>query len=386
MYIFLRTIFLIIYLFIFIFPTYVEGSSDPILRKGVNLSHWLQYWGRQPVTLIELKAIRQQGFDHVRLPFDPAHYGWDPALAGDPKLKLDPLQQAIEMILQANLTVILDVHPTEDMMLRIEQEENTQKSFIALWKVLAAHFSMIPITQLVFELLNEPQYYKTPPEVYHRLMTDTLLAIQPFSPNRTVVINSVHGANIDGLDALEGLVGDHLIHAFHYYEPMFFTHLNAPWEPFSKNVSAMVEGISYPAYLTNLHSLRLHPGANLFTVIQAVRRYTSDAWDAPQIRREIDIAQSWEKRQGGRLLCTEFGTLHIATDEDSQARWLKDMRKILEKLNIGWTVWDYADAFGIADAIHPVTIEKDGARVPQETPPKPRIFRKKALTALGMQE
>ncbi|CAK0772439.1 Glycoside hydrolase family 5 domain-containing protein [Gammaproteobacteria bacterium] len=358
-------------------------AQEP-LERGVNLSHWLQYWGRQPVIPAELKKLKQVGFDHVRLPFDPALYGWQPP---SPEVNLQALDMALAMILDAGLTVILDVHPGVKMALRIETEETFQQAFVALWAKLASHYSNISEDRLVFELLNEPQYYDTPPTAYRNLMQETLKVVRQSAPRHRVLIDAIHGGSISGLEGLEGFPpDDSLGFVFHYYLPYFFTHLNAPWEPFSEDVNAMVAGLMYPAYLTTIGQLRLLPGANLLTVTQAVRQYTSEGWNSIRIAREIGAAKAWAKRLGAPLLCNEFGVIRIGTDDDSQARWLKDVRTALEKSGFGWTVWDYGDAFGIADATGLVKVEKDSARVSLEHPPKPRVFRPKALAALGLHD
>ncbi|CAK0756858.1 Cellulase domain-containing protein [Gammaproteobacteria bacterium] len=364
-----------------------EQEMDlPTLRKGVNLSHWLQHWGRQPVNLAELKTLKKIGFDHVRLPFDPARYGWDSSTQDLKNFQIEELSDSISMILEADLAVILDMHPGENIATQIEIKETAQQSFVALWGTIAAKFSKIPTSSLAFELLNEPQYYKTSSESYRRLMQSVLNEVRKYAPKHMVLIDGIHGGNIEGLQALEGLTSERLGYVFHYYEPLFFTHLNAPWEPFSKNVNGMVSGLAYPAYLTVLSGLQIFPEANVFTVTQAVRHYIDESWDSPRIQQEISVAKTWARKHGSRLVCTEFGALRIGVREESWARWLKDVRISLEKSGIGWTVWDYGDAFGIAQSIDAVTIEKDGARVPRESPHTPRVFLKSALSALDLRE
>lgn len=57
-------------------------AALPSLARGVNLSHWLTYQGRQPVVQADMAMIRQAGFDHVRIPFDPVFLGWQPDARG----------------------------------------------------------------------------------------------------------------------------------------------------------------------------------------------------------------------------------------------------------------------------------------------------------------
>ena len=94
------------------------------LKRGINLSHWLQYDGRQPIVAADMVMIRQAGFDHVRIPFDPLHLGWNPDIASAaatarPTLDFTPLDQAVNLALQADLAVILDFHPEAPLRHRI---------------------------------------------------------------------------------------------------------------------------------------------------------------------------------------------------------------------------------------------------------------------------
>jgi len=50
-------------------------AQTALPRRGVNLSHWLSWEGRQPVVEADVRMIRTAGFGHVRLPLEPAFIG-----------------------------------------------------------------------------------------------------------------------------------------------------------------------------------------------------------------------------------------------------------------------------------------------------------------------
>ena len=61
-------------------------------------------------------------------------------------------------------------------------------------------------------------------------------------------------------------------------------------------------------------------------------------------------------KHGVFLTCNEFGVYRRAPAAD-RARCLEDVRRALEKHDIGWAMWDYAGAFGVVTG-------KPGHRVP----------------------
>ena len=103
-------------------------------------------------------------------------------------------------------------------------------------------------------------------------------------------------------------------YVFHFYEPMLFTHLNAPWEPFLSGPQGMITGLLYPATPQVLSSYRLLPGANAKVASDAVRRYVRENWNSMKIGQEIAKATDWAKKNRVALVCTEFGALRKSLD------------------------------------------------------------------------
>jgi aryl-phospho-beta-D-glucosidase BglC (GH1 family) len=85
-------------------------------------------------------------------------------------------------------------------------------------------------------------------------------------------------------------------------------------------------------------------------------QYGKENWNAEKIDAVIARAAAWGKKKGVPLTCNEFGVYRTAPAADRN-RCIEDMRKALEKYNIGWAMWDYAGGFS-------VVVEKDGRRAP----------------------
>jgi endoglucanase len=83
-------------------------------------------------------------------------------------------------------------------------------------------------------------------------------------------------------------------------------------------------------------------------------------------------------------MCTEFGVLRVRIDAASRHRWIADVRRALERHAIGWSIWDYADLFGIATASGDVDYLGDGAVTPRDPRDPRRAFDPAAIAALGL--
>ena len=99
-------------------------ATLPNLQRGVNLSHWLTYYGRQPIVQADMTRIASAGFDHVRINFDPGLLGWNPdSRTNSASLpQISKLDNAVNMALQAGLVAVLDFHPSATLKQRIEKE------------------------------------------------------------------------------------------------------------------------------------------------------------------------------------------------------------------------------------------------------------------------
>ncbi|HRE53385.1 MAG TPA: cellulase family glycosylhydrolase [Candidatus Competibacter sp.] len=361
----------------------------PALRRGVNLSHWLQYQGRQPITAADMAAIRQAGFDHVRLPFDPERLGWKPdgqGVAAESWPGLIELDQAIDLALAADLAVILDFHPESALRDRIETEARIGKAFVQAWRALAARYAKRPVERLAFAPLNEPQYYSFDgARRWRRLQADVVSAIRQQAPSHWVLLSGTRGSSIAGLQLMTPLVDPRVRYVFHFYEPMLLTHLNAPWEPFQSGPQGMVADLKYGADPAQTLALaRPLPGADAKIAKAAIEEYAAEEWSARRIAQEIAKAAAWAQQHNVKLVCTEFGIFRNAADAASRNLWLRDVRVALENAGIGWSVWDYADFFGIATAAGKVAKTADGAPIPGDPKNPVRQFDPETLTALGL--
>ena len=363
-------------------PTPTPAATAPALQRGVNLSHWLQFGGRQPVVAADMAMIKSAGFDHVRIPFDPALLGWNPD-AATPTLYWTALDQAVNLALQANLAVIIDFHAQEALRDRIETQSAVQTAFLDLWQQIASHYAARPVASLAFELLNEPQYYGSGGAArWDALQQQALWRVRQAAPGHLVLLSGTQGGSIAGLLTMAQIKDDNVRYLFHFYDSMLFTHLNAPWEPFLSGPAGMITNLIYPAR-NALRQVKVLPNADPTIAMAAVNQYVTENWGPRVIKQTLAQAQNWAAQRGVSLICNEFGVLRVGPDAMSRNAWLNDTRSALEGLGIGWSVWDYADVFGIATA-NPGWPTGDHSVVPADPLNPRRTFDPGILATLGL--
>jgi endoglucanase len=249
------------------------------------------------------------------------------------------LDAAIKMILDAGLSVEIDMHPESDFKARLSKQDDAVERFRDLWRILAKRYSSWDPEHIVFEILNEPEF----PDAYRWYGVETKLAvaIRQSGPEHTIIATGAGWDNNDDLVFLEPLRDPNVIYIFHFYAPHIFTHQGATWGDYYWR---WVKGLSYPSSLENAAQVaaNIPEARDRLSVI----RYGQDQWNAPRIEAEINQVAEWASERGVPLVCNEFGVYRAFTDPSDRAVWIKDVRTSLERHNIGWTMWDYSGSFG----------------------------------------
>ncbi len=285
------------------------------MRRGVNLGNALEApsegdWGYR-IELPHLDAIRDAGFDGVRLPvrFD-AHAGSAPpyAFGGNFWRRIDEL---VEHALGLGLKVQLDMHHFERL---ISEPARQRDRFLGMWAVIAHHFRGAP-AGLMLEPFNEPNGPNWSNSALMDLQRDVVATIRERDASRLIVLGPGNWQNIDALRGWRPPAGENIAVSVHYYEPHGFTHQNAEWL-----------GADAPNF---------------------GREWGTDA-DRAQVRSHIQSATDWGARHGYALQLGEFGvnrTLPI----QQRAIWTRAVREACEAGGMAWCVWDFAGAFPIWD-------------------------------------
>lgn len=343
-------------------------SRAQTLRHGVNLSHWFaQVYDPKGYTKEhfdtyntpkDIELIRSLGFDHVRLTVNPQpmfHNGEADHISADYLAMLD---SAVKTILDNNLAVVIDIHPDGDFKAKLTNDSFVEQ-FGDYWRALAKHYSSTNPEKVFFEILNEPEMrdrYR-----WNGIEAYLVNAIREGAPQHTIIVEGARWADDDDLLFLEPVRDANVIYNFHYYEPHLFTHQGAAWgDPWWHHLSEL----PYPSTPENVQDAltRVPDAAHRLEIA----RYGAERWNPERIDADFAQIAAWAKKWDVPVVCNEFGVYRKAARPEDRAAWLRDVRTLLEKHGIGWTMWDYAGGFGVVTrdngqtTVDPVTVKALG--------------------------
>lgn len=228
-----------------------EESTDPIvtlaptpeevntsLGRGINLGNALDgprenTWG-PGLEAAHFVAIREAGFDHVRLPVSWAGYADlespykipddDPTIDLDYGSIWERVEWAIDQAEQNDLLIVLNLHHYDELH---ENPDEEIERFLAMWEQISVRFADAG-DHVILELLNEPNgVFSDQPELWTELFAETLAIVRETHPTRTVIVGPVEFNAITALEHLTLPDDPHLLVTVHVYSPFEFTHQGA---------------------------------------------------------------------------------------------------------------------------------------------------------------
>lgn len=326
------------------FPSVAGGR---LLRRGVNASHWLgqhppdRYADPARFCEADVAWIAGQGYDHIRIPVDGR------ILLDDYQQllreRLTPFDAALDWAEKHGLAVIFDMHYLEgtDFVTLHGAEAELYHSpdlldkAATLWRQVAAYFhGRAP--HLGFEVLNEaiaPEH-----EQLNELNRRLVSAIRDEEPERLILVSSNLWGMFETAPHLDPPQDPNLGFAFHFYDPLVFTHQFARWTDVAKKYPFPV---AFPTRLTDLAE-KLEPDDLLLA-------YADVDLDTGWVRQKFSGLAEWAQKQGNPpVIIDEFGT-YRAVPMASGWRWLQTVRDQCEENGFGWTVWDYRGGFAVRE-------------------------------------
>jgi len=312
--------------------------------RGVNIANYLEvppeeHWGVRH-TIVDLKQIRAEGFDHIRLPV-----GWHfyTGSAPDYKLSAEIFAKADDMVTNATalgLNVIINLHNFDEFT--TDPSIHTVK-FLAIWRQVAAHYAGAPAS-VAFELLNEPHGAATT-EVMNPIYAEAIRQIRQTNPRRTIFVGPGKWNSPNELPALRlPDKDDNIIVTLHCYDPMFFTHQGASWA----GPDFKLTGIHFPGPPQT--PFQPDPNAKVKPwVLDKIQQYNtqptaSNPCSPQSFLSKIQAAKHWSEAFGRPVHFGEFGAFTKA-DQESRAHYYAAMRQALDAAGIGWAIWDWKSGF-----------------------------------------
>lgn len=337
------------------------AAADPVpanpagfvIRRGVNLSHWLSQdfgWTSRSAWITEndFRFIARCGFDHVRLPVDEKELWREDGGRNEAAFAL--LRQAIGWARTNRLRVIVDLHTVRTHHFNAANEgghntlftdRHAQEAFLGLWRQLSAHLRDEPVSEVAYEIMNEP--VADDPEDWNKLVAAAHAEIRRHEPDRVLVIGSNLWQLPHTLPLLKVPAGDrNIILSTHCYAPFLLTHYTAGWTP----LKGYAGPVSYPGPVVSrkIHAeLMAQYGPAGHGGLLATAR---DDWGPARFAQELAPAIARARELGLQLYCGEFGCLPTVPRADRLA-YYRDFVSTLEQNGMAWANWEYKGDFGI---------------------------------------
>lgn len=324
------------------------------LTRGVNLINWFVYGPEQPSAIAalfppeELARLRDLGFSFVRLPvkpwllFDDADPGRpDPAM-------LAVLDQAIARVLAADLAVIVDLHSsggTADEKGRqwaklIEQDPDFLPRAEAFLTAFAAALAHHDPERLFFEPVNEPVFRGDEARWTEQIQPRLLAALRNGAPDHPLIAVGALWSRWEKLVAMAPYDDPNILYAFHFYDPVDFTHQGADWAGMGP-----VRGLAWPPNLLN--GLKVAAGTGSAELAGLVTQYAISKQDAAALGAMIGQVGDWSRRHAVPVIAKEFGVYRPHAPNADRLAWLRTVRTAFEAEGIGWALWEYDGGFGL---------------------------------------
>ncbi len=290
-----------------------DAAPTQVLARTINLANALEapeegQWGLR-LEESHFHAIKDAGFTAVRVPIQwSAHAGAFAPFTID-RLFFDRIDWLIRVASADGLAVILDFQNYNALT---DELGAHRARFLAIWQQIAAHYARAA-ANVYFEPYNEP-HDKLDATAWNALAKEVLGIIRAQNPNRWVVIGPTGWNAWTQVQTLALPENDkRIVVAFHFYEPMEFTHQGAEWMENSKQwIGKPWNGT--PAELTEL-------------------------------RKAFDAVSGWAKGSGRPVIVGEFGVIEQAPNT-SRARWLRAVSCEARARGFAWGLWDFTTNFG----------------------------------------
>ncbi|MEI6647476.1 MAG: cellulase family glycosylhydrolase [bacterium] len=317
------------------------------LTSGINVG-WLnseRFKLNRSAAEGDAQLIKATGCRHVRLYLNVDGMR-DAAAREKPDVqKLPELDAAIEIVLKQDMAVIVDpFHYGKNDLLKFPGPDDPEAEvMVKFWTALAAHLATFDPERVFLEVANEPALVN--PLDWYAVEIRILKAMRVSAPKHTFIAgyNMRTETDWNGIKALvrfPEIEDKNIVYNFHYYNPMTLTHQGAPWVDL---VIAGLRDVPYPAdpaVLNPLIARTVDPQAKRLLEV-----YRDEGWDRKKIDAELTVVSEWAKKRGVLVTCNEFGVFGGTAPLTTRVNWTRDVREALEKLGIGWTVWDGSFGF-----------------------------------------
>ena len=324
-------------------------------KTGVNVTRWFCYVDnpddeshfRTYLTDRDFAAFKRLHVTFVRLCISPEVVYRD----GEPNAKnLEFIDAALDRFERAGIAVLWDLH--DNGQLKLDEPGHDNSGFVRFWEAVARHYKGRRESEVVFELLNEPQFNRNP-EVWYALQEETVKAIRAVDPKRTIMVASTSWDGVDTFVKMSPLQESNLIYSFHCYDPFFFTHQGASWVGDEPKLFRNVPFPSSPEAVASM--IDQIPSQFQGTL----KWYGEQHFDAKYVLHRIADPAEWGREYHVPVVLGEFGAYPPVSPVASRTHWFEAMRAAVDTEHMPNAIWGYDDALGLGREIKDGQLQLD---------------------------
>jgi aryl-phospho-beta-D-glucosidase BglC (GH1 family) len=305
-----------------------QTAKDAVVSmgRGINIGNTMDpptgegTWTPGPVQEYYFDDIKNEGFDHVRLPITWDHY----TSTVGPDYVIEPnwltrVEEVVDWALEIDLYIVINAHHETWLKTNITTENKAR--FYKIWEQIATHFKDHS-EKLIFEILNEPNV--TNLAFVNEINDSVLKIIRLDNPTRNVIYQGDNTCTHEDLKEIDipDVNDTHLIGGFHEYFPFNFCYYRPLTNPNNTPTWGTTSDI---AALKNMY---------------------------------LDIA-SWSISNNIPIYLGEFGC-DLRKDSDDRLDLFRENMKYLDQYSIAAAIWcndrfadeaagETQEAFGIYD-------------------------------------
>jgi endoglucanase len=319
-----------------------------ILARGFNLPDQAPARASQPPDREVLRWLRARGMTHVRLPVRGESVMSRFSSPATIRATLADFNKALDLLIGLDFAVSADMHPGDEFgRLHRADPDAALAALREGWRNLAKSIRRLPATRVFAELLNEPHatdaIWRAQAE---RLVND----LRADLPKTTFIVGPAPYQRVEALAAWRPLSDANIVYAFHFYDPMAFTHQGLTWDP--ADPFSRLEGVPFPATRGDpavtrlLERLRATGDADL---AQSIDRALDRPWTKETIAGQFAPLAEWSRAHDAPVILNEFGALRFKSAREARLAWLRAVRETAQANRFGWAHWDYNQGFGLLD-------------------------------------
>ena len=279
----------------------------------------------------DFKMISDFGFDFIRLPL--SYRIWssveDPFTIQEEKIA--PLDDAVYWAEKYGLHVNICMHrlpgycvnDDEIEIMDLWKEEKALNAAVFQWESIAKRYKDISSDKLSFNVVNEPSTKMTLKE-YGKVAEKVISAVRETTPDRLFIIDGVHWGTYPPVNQMMNF--ENCGYSCRAYAPKGVTHYRALNESRYNHI--------YPSW----------PDGVELDEYGRLKKWNDDKLDK-MFGMWAALAQNFNVG----VHCGEMGC-YCETPHHITLAWYESVMEILKHYNIGYALWNFEGAFGIANS------------------------------------